>query len=293
MLCLCLFVFRCTSIDSRIEFGLTSGDSKHHWRMWYALGTWRAGVNSGGSCANSGCRHGCYYWRNPQFVVELTVNRSHNANRLCMVIIALMQKPVTNPSAHEQYIQIRLFRIKPHVQISEKKIYRADEVERIASTGPYGICHSFFISFFSSTRDSLRPVVNRREVSLLLKTTTGAYLIIPSMADVDENCDFLLRVFSQDTTIGRTFVNIFAPDHHEDVSRRGLRQQYTISETTPSNVVSLLDVTIPSFDLVDVLYQITKSNDQHSTANLDEERINVIPIRPIQETLHAQRKLIR
>ena len=59
--------------------------------------------------------------------------------------------------------------------------------------------------------------VNRREISLLFKTTTGGYLIVPSMADVNENCDFLLRIFSQDTTIGRTFVNIFAHDHHEDL----------------------------------------------------------------------------
>lgn len=127
-----------------IEFGLSQQDSKHQWRMWFAVGSWRKNDNSGGSCANAGCRHGCYYWRNPQFVIELTVNRSHNnSNRLCMMIIALMQKPLTNSSSNEQYIQIRLFRIKPHVKISEKKIYQPDEVERIASTGPYG---NFFFS---------------------------------------------------------------------------------------------------------------------------------------------------
>ncbi len=116
------------------EFGLTTQDSKHHWRMWYTLGSWRAGENSGGSCANSGCRHGCYYWRNPQFVIELTLNRSFNSNRLCMMIIALMQKPISNHSnliSNEQYIQIRLFKIKPNVKIYEKKIYKPDEVERI------------------------------------------------------------------------------------------------------------------------------------------------------------------
>jgi hypothetical protein len=142
---------------SFLEFGLTIHDSKHHWRMWYVLGSWRAGENSGGSCATSNCRHGCYYWRNPQFIVELTVNRSFSADRLCMMIIALMQKPTSN-TANEQYIQIRLFRIKPNVKICEKKIYKPDEVERIgkdstlplslrankalafliASTGPYG-----------------------------------------------------------------------------------------------------------------------------------------------------------
>jgi hypothetical protein len=79
-------------------------------------------------------------------------------------------------------------------------------------------------------------IVNRREVSLLLKTTTGAYLIVPSMADVDQNCDFLLRIFSQDTTLGRTFVNIFANDNHENLVRRNTNQQYKISEQTPSNL---------------------------------------------------------
>lgn len=53
------------------------------------------------------------------------------------------------------------------------------------------------------------------------------------MADVDQNCDFLLRIFSQDTTIGRTFVNIFANDNFEDASRRNLKQQYTIAKQTP------------------------------------------------------------
>ncbi|CAF1116006.1 unnamed protein product [Adineta steineri] len=200
------------SPDTYDEFGLTIQDSKHHWRMWYALGSWRAGENSGGSCATLGCRHGCYYWRNPQFIIELTLNRTFNSNRLCMMIIALMQKPITNNS-NEQYIQIRLFRIKPNVKICEKKIYKPDEVERIASTGPY---------------------VNRREVSLLLKTTTGAYLIVPSMADVDQNCDFLLRIFSQDTTIGRTFVNIFANDNHEDQIHQNLDQKHSVPEQTPS-----------------------------------------------------------
>ena len=76
--------------------------------------------------------------------------------------------------------------------------------------------------------------MNRREVSLLLKTTTGVYLIVPSMADVDQNCDFLLRIFSQDTTIGRTFVNIFANDNHEDFLRRNHHEQYTLSNQAPS-----------------------------------------------------------
>lgn len=67
--------------------------------------------------------------------------------------------------------------------------------------------------------------MNRREVSLLFKTTTGGYLIVPSMADVDRNCDFLLRIFSQDTTIGRTFVNIFAKENQEDFLRQSTRQQ--------------------------------------------------------------------
>lgn len=112
--------------------------------MWYALGSWRAGENSGGSCANSGCRHGCYYWRNPQFVIELTLNRSLNSNRLCMMIIALMQKPISNLISREQYIQIRLFRIKPNVKIYEKKIYKPDEVERIGKFKKNFILNSKF-----------------------------------------------------------------------------------------------------------------------------------------------------
>ena len=54
------------------------------------------------------------------------------------------------------------------------------------------------------------------------------------MADVDQNCDFLLRIFSQDTTIGRTFVNIFANENHDDFVRRNHNQQFTISQQTPS-----------------------------------------------------------
>lgn len=135
------------SPDTYDEFGLTIQDSKYHWRMWYALGSWRAGINSGGSCANVGCRHGCYYWRNPQFVIELTLNRSMNSNRLCMMIIALMQKPITK-QANEQYIQIRLFRIKSHVQISEKKIYQPDEVERIGEKSTVSLSLISRSSFF-------------------------------------------------------------------------------------------------------------------------------------------------
>ena len=53
------------------------------------------------------------------------------------------------------------------------------------------------------------------------------------MADVNENCDFLLRIFSQDTTIGRTFVNLFSQENQDDVQRRHLNQQHTISQETP------------------------------------------------------------
>ncbi|CAF4930262.1 unnamed protein product, partial [Rotaria magnacalcarata] len=56
------------------------------------------------------------------------------SNRLCMMIIALMQKPISSNSnsiSNEQYVQIRLFKIKPNVKICEKKVYKPDEVERI------------------------------------------------------------------------------------------------------------------------------------------------------------------
>lgn len=132
------------SPDTYDEFSLTAQHVKYHWRMWYALGSWRTGLNSGGSCANIGCRHGCYYWRNPQFVIELTLNRSLNSNRLCMMIIALMQKPVSKQSS-EQYIQIRLFRIKPNIQINEKKIYQPDEVERIGTEQMFSLILMFFL----------------------------------------------------------------------------------------------------------------------------------------------------
>ncbi|CAF1016474.1 unnamed protein product, partial [Didymodactylos carnosus] len=207
------------SPDTYDEISLDTEDAEHHWRLWFSTGTWRAGENSGGSCATPGCRHHCYYWRNPQFVLELTSCR-RNRNQLCQFIVALMQKPKGNDVSlitDEQYIQIRIFRIKPYVKIFDKKVYGPDDVERIESTGPY---------------------VNRREVSLLLKTMSGAYLIIPSMADVDVEQDFILRIFSEDTNVGRTYVNIFRDDDDEE-TKRNLLQQYAAIDAQISKKSSL------------------------------------------------------
>ena len=101
------------------------------------------------------------------------------------------------------------------------------------------------------------------------------------MADVDQNCDFLLRIFSQDTTIGRTFVNIFANDNHDDLLRRNHRQQHTISEQqTPSKpIFSLVFIKYVSI-LVNIFADAININEHLHSTDLDGKRIDVIPIRP-------------
>jgi len=98
------------------------------------------------------------------------------------------------------------------------------------------------------------------------------------MADVDQNCDFLLRIFSQDTTIGRTFVNIFANDNHEDLARRNFNQQYTRSEQRPSKLKKKLYFKKYLVYFIDnIFFEATNSKEY---PDLDEKRLNILPMRP-------------
>jgi hypothetical protein len=98
------------------------------------------------------------------------------------------------------------------------------------------------------------------------------------MADVDQNCDFLLRIFSQDTTIGRTFVNIFAND---DLLRRNHKQQQTISEQqTPSKSIFFLIFIKYVSILVNIFADAVNLKEHLHSTDLDGKRIDVMPIRP-------------
>lgn len=81
-----------------------------HRKSWSCLsfqGEWIKGFSSGGRCISS-CDHGCQYWTNPQYEIEIS---AEDPTMKCALVLSLMQKynrrkPTDNPMDRYDYIQV-------------------------------------------------------------------------------------------------------------------------------------------------------------------------------------------
>lgn len=166
----------------------TDDDSDLKWKCVTHHSAWETGVSSGG-CGQSSQQK---FWTNPQFLVHLTDVDENDDEDKCSLLVSLMQKDSrlkrisqgTDESA-EEYVQFRLFKIREGTDIDASretglKLY-ADHLDRIGTSGAY---------------------INSREVTKRFRVDPGSYLIIPSTYDEDHDCEFMLRVFTEQPVDG-------------------------------------------------------------------------------------------
>ncbi|CAF0941871.1 unnamed protein product [Brachionus calyciflorus] len=160
----------------------TDDDSDLFWQCTTFQSEWRTGISAGGCGATNPYK----YWKNPQFIISLQdVDKDDNED-LATVIISLMQKDTrlkrisTGEESNEEYIQFRLYKVKDDIEIDHlsdchEKLY-AHQLERVGSSGSY---------------------INSREITKRFRVSPGNYLIIPSTYDEDRDCEFMLRIYTE------------------------------------------------------------------------------------------------
>ncbi|XP_029176499.1 calpain-A isoform X5 [Nylanderia fulva] len=146
---------------------------KKRWEMSVFEGEWVRGVTAGG------CRNYLEtFWHNPQY--RITLEYPDDDDDKCTVIVALMQK---NRRAQK--------RMGADCLTIGFAIYHLEYPERL----PKPLDINFFKYNASVGRSP--AFINLREVTCRFKLPPGAYCIVPSTFDPNEEGEFLLRIFSE------------------------------------------------------------------------------------------------
>lgn len=135
------------------------------------LGNWQKNVSAGG-CANNRDT----FWTNPQYCITVKDPDPNDAEDLCHVAIGLMQD--TRKAGRRACLTIGFAVYKLPDNSDTKAIRKRD--------------------FFASNRPVyMSEFSNGREVSLRLKISPGIYMIVPSTFNPNEECQFLIRIFTE------------------------------------------------------------------------------------------------
>ncbi|CAF0882657.1 unnamed protein product [Adineta ricciae] len=207
-------------------------------KTWSCLafeGEWIENVSSGGRCITA-CEHGCDFWKNPQYEIE---TNAEDSTIKCAIVISLMQKYnrlrfTNNPIDRYDYIQARIYRVKlapttpirrSHGRRLERKTYENDDLEFIGYTGSY---------------------INRREVTLYLRITSGKYVIVPSLYEPNKAGHFLLRVFVETNySVQRSSISFPSSINHQ-LTRLTIATPVTSSPKSMSTPINLCSCLCPS-----------------------------------------------
>ncbi|CAM4746328.1 unnamed protein product [Rotaria magnacalcarata] len=158
------------------------------WCLMQFDGAWIMGQTSGG-CGQPKIET---FFTNPQYSINITKTDIESGDDLCTVICSCLQKYTrqkrkqTGGQQAEEYINLRLYRIKDSIDISQitqdYKFYPKD-LERQGDTGPY---------------------INKREVTGRFRLKPGNYILIPSTYQQDREGQFLIRVFTEGEATGKS-----------------------------------------------------------------------------------------
>nr|XP_025950487.1 calpain-14 [Dromaius novaehollandiae] len=154
--------------------------SKEDGKKWmYSLksGRWVKGSTAGGSrgfCSDT-------FWMNPQYWLEvLPAEDSKKSLGSCNVLVSLIQKHSSKHRnrAHHLFIGFSLYKVKNEYSESNKKLPPA-----------------FFTWHQPVNKHQL--FVDEREVTRDFHLEPGAYVIVPSTLEPQQESEFILRVFSR------------------------------------------------------------------------------------------------
>ncbi|XP_040207252.1 calpain-14 isoform X1 [Rana temporaria] len=155
---------------------LMSHENGKEWTLSMQTGKWVAGSTAGGRMTYTDS-----YWRNPQY--RLKILKGDNMEKYtnsCSVLVSLLQKQ--NHKHRNQsppwFIGLSVFMVPL-------------EYQSIRSRLP----QEFFLQ--SRPVNNKCVFINEREVTQDFHLLPGSYVIIPSTAEPDQQCEFILRVFSR------------------------------------------------------------------------------------------------
>ncbi|CAF0773042.1 unnamed protein product [Rotaria sordida] len=179
----------CNLSPDSFQGQLTMQQGKHiTWHQTQFDGAWIKGKTAGG-CGQPNIEN---FFINPQYLINVTKTDIERGDGLCTVICSCLQKYTrqkrqqTAGQQAEEYINLRLYRIKDSIDVSQitqdYKFYPKD-LERQGDTGPY---------------------ITKREVTGRFRVKPGNYILIPSTYEQDREGQFLIRIFSEGESTGKS-----------------------------------------------------------------------------------------
>ncbi|XP_053316695.1 calpain-14 [Spea bombifrons] len=155
---------------------LISHQNGRQWTLSMQAGKWTAGSTAGGRMTYTET-----FWKNPQYRLKiLKGDDMEKYTNSCNVLVSLLQKQ--NHKHRNQspplFIGLSIFMVSLFYQSIRSRLPQ-----------------TFFINH--------RPInnkcvfINEREVTQDYHLLPGSYVIVPSTAEPDEECEFILRVFSR------------------------------------------------------------------------------------------------
>ncbi|KAM5163806.1 calpain-14 [Mantella aurantiaca] len=155
---------------------LMSHENGKEWTVSMQTGKWVTGSTAGGRMTYTDS-----YWRNPQY--RLKIVKGDNMEKYtnsCSVLVSLLQKQNHKHRNHSPpfFIGLSIFMVPLEYQ---------------------GVRSRLPQDFFLNTRpvNNKCVFINEREVTQDFHLFPGSYVIVPSTAEPDQQCDFILRVFSR------------------------------------------------------------------------------------------------
>ncbi|XP_018423683.1 PREDICTED: calpain-14-like [Nanorana parkeri] len=155
---------------------LMSHENGKEWTLSMQTGKWLGGSTAGGRMTYTDS-----YWKNPQY--RLKILKGDNMEKYtnsCSVLVSLLQKQ--NHKHRNQFpplfIGLSVFMVPLEYQ---------------------GIRRRLPQEFFLNNRpvNNKCVFINEREVTQDFHLLPGSYIIVPSTAEPDQPCEFILRVFSR------------------------------------------------------------------------------------------------
>uniref|UniRef100_A0A9J7YB69 Calpain 9 n=1 Tax=Cyprinus carpio carpio TaxID=630221 RepID=A0A9J7YB69_CYPCA len=192
-----------------------SDDVRKKWEVNLFEGNWIRGSTAGG------CRNYIdTFWTNPQF--KLRLDHPDDGDKLCSVIVALMQKN-----------RRRLRKEGLDLETIGFAIYEAPDDQDHQGK-------DFFR--YNASKARSRTYVNMREVSERFRMPPGNYLLVPTTFQPHHEADFLIRIFSENKA-GAMYPPKPNPPEEESDEEKGLRRLFeqiagSVRNTKPQSTVS-------------------------------------------------------
>uniref|UniRef100_A0A8C1NJH9 Calpain 9 n=1 Tax=Cyprinus carpio TaxID=7962 RepID=A0A8C1NJH9_CYPCA len=175
-----------------------SDDVRKKWEVNLFEGNWIRGSTAGG------CRNYIdTFWTNPQF--KLRLDHPDDGDKLCSVIVALMQKN-----------RRRLRKEGLDLETIGFAIYEAPDDQDHQGK-------DFFR--YNASKARSRTYVNMREVSERFRMPPGNYLLVPTTFQPHHEADFLIRIFSENKA-GAMYPPKPNPPEEESDEEKGLRRLF-------------------------------------------------------------------